>query len=73
MENAAGCVLYIVNTDPADADAVWVTEVWEREEDHAASLTIEGVQPLIEETMPLLASPPEQIRVGLVGGKGLPS
>ncbi|RWF67300.1 MAG: antibiotic biosynthesis monooxygenase, partial [Mesorhizobium sp.] len=23
-----GCLSYIIATDPADADAIWVTEVW---------------------------------------------
>jgi len=71
MENATGCELYIVNTSPNEADIVWVTEVWESEEDHRASLSIEGVPELIERTMPLVAGPPEQIRVVPVGGKGL--
>ncbi len=71
MENATGCELYIVNTSPDQADTVWVTEVWDSEEHHRASLSIEGVPALIENTMPLLASPPEQIRVTPIGGKGL--
>jgi quinol monooxygenase YgiN len=73
MENAAGCQLYIVNTSPSEADAVWVTEVWESEERHRASLSVEDAAELIQETMPLIAAPPESIRVVPVGGKGLVS
>ena len=73
MESAPGCRLYIVNTTPDDADTVWVTEVWDGEEHHRASLSIEGVPELIAQARPLLAGPPEQIRVTPVGGKGLES
>lgn len=71
MESAAGCRLYIVNTSSTEADVVWVTEVWDHEDDHRASLSIEGVRPIIQASMPLLAKPPEQIRVVPIGGKGV--
>src|SRR5689334_7716021 len=60
---AAGCELYIVNTALAEADVVWVTEVWGSVEDHRASLeglaTEEG-RTLDAETLALLAGPPER-------------
>jgi quinol monooxygenase YgiN len=71
VEDAPGCELYIVNTSSDDPDVVWVTEVWESEGHHRASLAIEGVPALIQETLPLLAAPPQQIRVTPLGGKGL--
>src|SRR5689334_5974183 len=71
---AAGCELYIVNTAVAEADVVWVTEVWRNAEDHRASLeglaTDEG-RALIAETLALLVGPPERTDVLPVGGKGL--
>src|SRR5690242_2348650 len=71
---AAGCVLYIVNTAVAEADVVWVAEVWRSAEDHRASLeglaTPEG-RAMIAETLVLLAGPPERTDVLPVGGKGL--
>jgi quinol monooxygenase YgiN len=70
VDEAAGCELYVVNTSPTEPDVVWVTEIWDREEDHSASLSIEGVNELIQSTIPLLARPPEQILVVPVGGKG---
>ena len=73
---AAGCELYIVNTAVAEADVVWVTEVWGSAADHRASLeglaTEEG-RALIAETLALLAGPPERTDVLPVGGKGLAS
>jgi quinol monooxygenase YgiN len=71
MDHVAGCELYIVNESSEHPDMVWVTEVWDSEEQHRASLSLEGVPELIQQTMPLLAGPPEQIRVMPLGGKGL--
>ena len=33
-----GCLSYVVALDPGNADAIWVTEVWESREHHQASL-----------------------------------
>ena len=49
-----GCRLYLVATDETDADGVWVTEVWESEADHAASLELDRVQAQIGRARPLL-------------------
>lgn len=49
-----GCRLYLVATDETDQDGVWVTEVWDSEEAHAASLQLEHVQALIARAMPIL-------------------
>jgi quinol monooxygenase YgiN len=72
--SAPGCELYIVNTALAEADVVWVTEVWRSAEDHRASLeglaTEEG-RAMLAETLALLAGPPERTDVLPVGGKGL--
>lgn len=68
---AAGCELYIVNTSPSEPESVWVTEIWRSQEEHDASLTVEGAQEAIKQVLPLLAGPPEKIDVQPVGGKGL--
>lgn len=70
-EGTPGCELYIVNTSPAEADTVWVTEVWQSQTDHDASLADEGARALIARALPLLAGPPERIDVIPVGGKGI--
>lgn len=49
-----GCRLYLVARDPDDADAVWVTEVWEDESDHQASLQLPAVQERIARAMPII-------------------
>ncbi|NNC74520.1 MAG: antibiotic biosynthesis monooxygenase [Acidimicrobiia bacterium] len=49
-----GCVSYVVALDPDDPDVVWVTEVWESADAHAASLELESVQSAIAEGGPLI-------------------
>lgn len=71
MKNVPGCLMYVVNTSNDEPDTVWVTEIWQDEKAHGASLSIPGVRDLINETMPLLASAPEGTRFTPIGGKGL--
>ncbi len=66
-----GCLMYIVNTEPAQPDAVWVTEIWRSEAEHDASLKMESVLEVIARSRPLVAGF-EGIRLVPVGGKGLP-
>jgi quinol monooxygenase YgiN len=53
-EPMPGCRLYLVAVDPTDAEGVWVTEVWESEAAHAASLQLDRVKEQITRAMPLL-------------------
>ncbi len=39
-----GCLSYVVATDPADADAIWITEVWDSAGSHTASLSMPSAQ-----------------------------
>lgn len=70
VSSAKGCHLYIINHDIDNSDSVWVTELWDSQEDHAISLTLDGCKELIVEAMPLLASEPKQIILKPVAGKG---
>lgn len=72
VADASGCEVWIVNTMPDDPDAIWVTEVWRSEADHAASLTGEGVREIIGRARPLIASFGERFILEPVAGKGLP-
>ena len=49
-----GCRLYLVAVDETDPDGVWVTEVWQSEEAHVASLQLETVKRQIARARPLL-------------------
>jgi quinol monooxygenase YgiN len=53
-EPMPGCRLYLVAVDETDADGVWVTEVWESEAAHAASLELDRVKEQIARAMPLI-------------------
>ena len=53
-EPMPGCRLYLVAVDETDDDGVWVTEVWESEEGHAASLQLDRVKERIARAMPIL-------------------
>lgn len=69
MEQTPSCHSYIVQT-VGDVD-VWVTEVWDSQESHDASLQLEGVAELIAETRPFIASIGDSTYTEVVGGKGL--
>ena len=50
-----GCLSYVIAKDPADADVIWITEVWHNREAHAASLNMPEVKATIQKAMPLIA------------------
>jgi len=72
MPEVEGCYVYVVNSAPDDPDAIWVTEIWRSQADHAASLNLENVKALISTAMPLIAEGSERIEVTPLGGKGIP-
>ena len=67
-----GCLSYVVARNPADADAIWITEVWIDEQSHSASLKIPAVQRAIARGKPLIASFGQRTVTEPVGGHGLP-
>ncbi len=75
LESAAGgmpgCLSYIVAQDRTDADALWITEVWDSQESHAASLSLPSVQQAIARGRPLIAGFGERFETVPVGGMGL--
>ncbi len=72
MTDLEGCYLYVVATDPADPNGIWVTEVWRSQADHQASLSLASTQTLIAQARPLIAGFGERIESTPVGGKGIP-
>jgi quinol monooxygenase YgiN len=74
LENAAsmpGCLSYVVAKDPTDADAIWVTEVWDSQESHRNSLSLPSVQQAIARGRPLIAGFGERFETEPIGGHGL--
>lgn len=66
-----GCLSYIVAADPAEPDAIWVTEVWDSRESHAGSLTLPSVQAAIGKGRPLIAGFSNRVETEPIGGTGL--
>ena len=71
IHDMPGCLSYIVARDPQDADAVWITEVWDSESSHKASLQLPAVKDAISKALPLIADFGSPQRVEPVGGHGL--
>ncbi len=71
VSKADGCKLYIINQDRDHEDTIWVTELWEKEEHHAISLTLDGCKELITEASLVLMGPPKQIVLKAITGKGV--
>ena len=71
--NAAmrGCLSYIVARDPGSEDGIWVTEVWDSKESHAASLNLPHVQAMIARARPIIAGFRERFETEPMGGVGL--
>ena len=66
-----GCLSYVVARDPADADAIWITEVWDSAESHRASLQLPQVRAAIARGRPLIAGFDSSVETEPVGGVGI--
>lgn len=66
-----GCLSYIVANDPADPDAIWITEVWDSEANHKGSLELPEVRAAIAKARPLIAGFDSHVVTQPVGGHGL--
>jgi quinol monooxygenase YgiN len=66
-----GCLSYVVAKDSKDPDSLWVTEVWESEIDHKASLALPAVRDAITKGRPLIASVDERYVTEPIGGEGI--
>lgn len=67
-----GCLSYVVATDPGDANAIWITEVWDSQASHSASLALPSVKAAIAKGRPLIAGFESHFVTSPVGGHGLP-
>lgn len=66
-----GCLSYVVAEDPADADALWITEVWQDASSHQASLALPAVQAAISKGRALIAGFESRTETTVLGGHGL--
>lgn len=66
-----GCLSYVVSRDNNDANALWITEVWDSRDSHRASLELPAVQDAITRGKPLIAEFSEHFETEPIGGHGL--
>lgn len=66
-----GCLSYVIAKDPANADALWITEVWTDKDAHAASLKLPAVQAAIVKARPIIAGFPQHFETIPITGHGL--
>ena len=63
-----GCLSYVVAEDPGDANAIWITEVWDSEASHRASLALPQVKAAIAKARPMISGFSERFITRPVGG-----
>jgi quinol monooxygenase YgiN len=66
-----GCLSYVIAKDPGEPDAIWITEVWDSQASHQASLSLPAVQATIAQARPLIAGFAARTVTEPVGGLGL--
>jgi quinol monooxygenase YgiN len=66
-----GCLSYVVAADSTEPDALWITEVWESQSSHRASLQLPAVQAAIAEGRPLIAGFSNRVETAPLGGHAL--
>ena len=71
LSEMPGCLSYIVAKDPANPNAIWVTEVWDAKSSHEASLSLPAVQEAIALGKPMIAGFGNRFETEPVGGHGL--
>lgn len=71
LDGMPGCLSYVVAEDPEDADALWITEVWDGAESHLASRALPQVQAAIARARPIIAGFSDRRETRPIGGVGL--
>ncbi len=66
-----GCLSYVIARDPKSEDGIWITEVWDSKDNHAASLQLPHVQATIAKAKPIIAGFAEYFETEPLGGIGV--
>jgi len=66
-----GCRSYVIASDPADDNALWVTEVWDSQASHHASLSLPAVQAAIAKGRSMIAGFGSRVETVPLGGHGI--
>lgn len=70
-QNMPGCRLYAISADVDNPNSIWITEIWDTEEAHQASLQVPDVQAAIAQGRPMIAGFGARHIVNPVGGIGV--
>lgn len=70
-QDMPGCLSYIIAQDPSNENGIWITEVWDSQASHQASLKLPSVQKAIAACRPLIAGFGERYETQPIGGYGL--
>jgi quinol monooxygenase YgiN len=68
-----GCLSYVIASDPADGNALWITEVWDSQASHQASLSLPAVQAAIAKGRAMIAGFGSRVETVPLGGHGIES
>ena len=63
-----GCLSYVIAADVADDNALWITEVWDSQASHRASLSLPAVQAAIAKGRAMIAGFASRVETTPVGG-----
>ena len=66
-----GCLVYAISADIDDANGIWITEIWESEAAHRASLQLPAVQDAIAAGKPMIAGFGDRHVIDPRGGTGV--
>jgi quinol monooxygenase YgiN len=66
-----GCLSYVIARDPADDNSLWITEVWDSQASHKASLSLPAVQAAIAKGRPMIAGFSNRVETVPIGGYGI--
>ena len=67
-EAMPGCLSYVVAEDASDPDGIWITEVWDNEASHKASLQLPSVQAAITKARPVIAGFDMSVKTNPISG-----
>lgn len=66
-----GCKLYAIAADASDDTGIWITEIWDSEASHQASLQLPAVQDAIARGKPMIAGFGDRFVTTPIGGVGV--
>jgi quinol monooxygenase YgiN len=66
-----GCLSFVVAQDPADSDAIWITEIWDSQTSHKASQSLPSVQDAFSRGRSLIAGFDQRTETVPIGGHGI--